>query len=38
VGVISRALGVLEMCMRTRRQGGSLKFVNEHGDSSDVVF
>jgi hypothetical protein len=37
-GVISRALGVLEMCMRTRRQGGSLQFVNEHGETSDVVF
>lgn len=38
VGVISRALGLMEMCMRTRRQGGSLKFVNEYGESSDVVF
>lgn len=38
VGVISRALGLLEMCMRTRRQGGSLQFVNEHGEAGDVVF
>lgn len=38
VGVISRALGLLEMCMRTRRQGGSLEFVNERGERADVVF
>jgi len=37
-GVISRALGLLEMVQRTRRQGGRLCFVNEHGDAADVVF
>lgn len=37
-GVVSRALGVLEMCMRTRRQGGSLQFVNERGETAEVVF
>ena len=37
-GVISRALGLLEMVQRTKRQGGRLVFVNEHGQSADVVF
>ena len=37
-GVMSRALGLLEMVQRTKRQGGRLCFVNEHGDVSDVVF
>ena len=38
VGVLSRALGLLEMVQRTKRQGGRLVFVNEHGQSADVVF
>ena len=37
-GVLSRALGLLEMAQRTRRQGGRLCFVNERGETSDVVF
>jgi len=37
-GVLSRALGLLEMGMRTKRQGGRLCFVNERGEQSDVVF
>jgi pimeloyl-CoA synthetase len=37
-GVMSRALGLLEMCMRTKRQGGRLCFVNERDEVSDVVF
>jgi len=37
-GVISRALGLLEMVQRTKRQGGRLMFVNERGDTADVVF
>ena len=37
-GVMSRALGLLEMVQRTKRQGGRLVFVNEHGQSADVVF
>ena len=36
-GVISRALGLLEMVQRTKRQGGRLCFVNERGETSDVV-
>ena len=38
VGVLSRALGLLEMVQRTKRQGGRLCFVNERGDVADVVF
>ena len=37
-GVMSRALGLLEMAMRTRRHGGRLCFVNERGEQADVVF
>jgi hypothetical protein len=37
-GVLSRALGLLDLAQRTRRQGGRLVFVNEHGESADVVF
>ena len=37
-GVISRALGLLEMVQRTKRQGGRLVFVNERGEAADVVF
>ncbi len=37
-GVMSRALGLLEMVQRTKRQGGRLAFINERGDVADVVF
>jgi hypothetical protein len=37
VGVISRALGLLEMVQRTRRQGGRLCFVNERGETADIA-
>ncbi len=37
-GVLSRALGLLDMVQRTKRQGGRLCFVNERGETSDVVF
>lgn len=37
-GVLSRALGLLEMVQRTKRQGGRLCFINERGDLADVVF
>jgi hypothetical protein len=36
--VLSRALGLLEMVQRTKRQGGRLVFINERGESADVVF
>ena len=36
-GVMSRALGLLEMAQRTKRQGGRLCFVNERGDQADVI-
>lgn len=35
--VMSRALGLLDLVQRTRRQGGRLCFVNERGDAADVV-
>ena len=38
VGVMSRALGLLDLAARTRRQGGRLCFVNERGELADVVF
>lgn len=37
-GVLSRALGLLEMAQRTRRHGGRLVFINERGEAADVVF
>ena len=37
-GVMSRALGLLDLAQRTRRQGGHLCFVNERGETADVVF
>jgi hypothetical protein len=38
IGVMSRALGLLDMVQHTRRQGGRLCFINERGDVADVVF
>ncbi len=35
--VLSRALGLLDMVQRTKRQGGRLVFVTEHGHTADVV-
>ena len=37
VGVMSRALGLFDLMQRTKRQGGRLCFVNERGETSDVV-
>ena len=37
-GVVSRALGLLEMVQHTKRHGGRLCFVNARGDTADVVF
>jgi len=37
-GVMSRALGLLEMVQRTKRQGGRLCFINERGEVADVAF
>ena len=36
-GVLSRALGLLDMVQRTKRHGGRLCFINERGDVADVV-
>jgi hypothetical protein len=37
-GVLSRALGLLDMVQHTRRQGGRLCFINQRGEVADVVF
>jgi hypothetical protein len=37
-GVMSRALGLLDLVQRTKRQGGRLCFINERGEAADVVF
>jgi len=37
-GVVSRALGLLEMVQHTKRHGGRLCFINARGDVADVVF
>ena len=36
--VVMRALGLLEMAQRTRRQGGKLIFRNEKGQDAEVAF
>jgi hypothetical protein len=37
-GLVVRALGLFEMAQRTKRQGGTLVFRNEHGDEAEVAF
>jgi hypothetical protein len=37
-GVLSRALGLLEMAQHQKRHGGRLAFINDRGDVADVVF
>jgi hypothetical protein len=39
-GVMSRALGLLDLAQRTKRQGGGVRlaFVNDRGEIADVVF
>ena len=37
-GVISRALGLLDLLQHTKRRGGRLCFINERGDVADVAF
>ena len=37
-GVMSRALGLLDLAQQTKRRGGRLCFINEQGDVSDVIF
>ena len=36
--LVGRALGLFEMSIRTKRQGGRLLFENERGEHADVVF
>ncbi|KAB2901737.1 MAG: hypothetical protein F9K40_08300 [Kofleriaceae bacterium] len=39
LGVLSRALGLLDMAQKSRRSGGGrLCFVNERGEAAEVVF
>ena len=37
-GVMSRALGLLDLVQHTKRHGGRLCFVNARGELADVVF
>ncbi len=37
-GVLSRALGLLDLAQQTKRRGGRLCFVNERGEQADVIF
>lgn len=36
--VVARALGLFEMSVRAQRRGGRLCFINERGETADVVF
>lgn len=38
LAVLTRALGLLDLAQRSRRDGGRLCFVNPSGDVADVVF
>ncbi|MCP4447474.1 MAG: hypothetical protein GY811_19355 [Myxococcales bacterium] len=35
--VLSRALGVLDLCVRGKAKGGSVCIVNERGEPSEIV-
>ena len=37
LAVLSRALGLYDLALRTKSQGGRLCFVNERGELADVV-
>ena len=37
-GVLSRALGLLDLAVRTGRRGGRLCFINDRGEQSEVVY
>ena len=36
-GVLSRALGLLDLSLRSKQRGGRLCYVNERGEISDVI-
>lgn len=36
-GVVSRALGLLDLSVRSKQRGGRLCYVNERGEISDVI-
>ena len=36
-GVLSRALGVLDLCLRSKQRGARLCLVNARGEAADVV-
>jgi hypothetical protein len=37
LGVVSRALGVLDLCVRSKQKGSTLCIINERGETSEVV-
>lgn len=37
MGVLSRALGILDLCVRSKAKGSSVCIVNELGESAEVV-
>ncbi len=37
IAVLSRALGLLDLVVRTQKRGARLCFQNEHGEISDVI-
>lgn len=38
LGVLSRALGLLDLAQQSKRTGGRLCFVNDRGEAAEVVF
>jgi pimeloyl-CoA synthetase len=37
-GVMSRAIGLLDLAQQTKRRGGRLCFINPRGEIADVIF
>ena len=37
IGVLSRALGILDLCVRSKAKGSSVCIVNDRGEAAEVV-
>jgi hypothetical protein len=37
VAVLSQALGVLDLCVRSKKKGSAVCIINERGESAEVV-
>ncbi len=37
IGVLSRALGILDLCVRSKAKGASVCIINDRGEAAEVV-